>query len=185
LIDQGRRSDLDSGKRLAKATYRRIRKLTFQSLASRESIIGSSGSLISPESSSSTFLTFSWAWIRSSSEKVRLCRARRACARKWGPTGSILRCVAAESFPIALKSFSPDQPSGRIGKGRLTCVCEAMSTVQVSSTVNLLLICAACKLMVVIEIKPSRPYCERWTDVLVAGGACSDSSTWKFAAEGN
>lgn len=47
---------------------------TFQSLASRWSIIWSSGSLISPASSSSTFLTFSWAWMRSSSENVRWCR---------------------------------------------------------------------------------------------------------------
>jgi hypothetical protein len=43
---------------LAISTHR-SNSLTFQSLASRESIIGSSGSLISPESSSSTFLTFS------------------------------------------------------------------------------------------------------------------------------
>ena len=45
---------------------------TFQSLASRCSINGSSASLISPASSSSIFFTFSWAWMRSSSENVRL-----------------------------------------------------------------------------------------------------------------
>jgi len=46
--------------------------LTFQSLASRLSIMGSSSSEISPSDSSSVFLTFCWAWRRSSSEKVRL-----------------------------------------------------------------------------------------------------------------
>lgn len=56
--------------------------LTFQSLASRWSIMGSSGSLISPSSTSSTLAALSWAWMRSSSEKVRLWRARRAWARK-------------------------------------------------------------------------------------------------------
>lgn len=44
---------------------------TFQSLASRVSMTGSSGSEISPSSSSSVFLTECWAWILSSSEKVR------------------------------------------------------------------------------------------------------------------
>ena len=29
----------------------------------------------------------------------------------------MLRCVADESWPIDLKSFSPDQPSGSTGKG--------------------------------------------------------------------
>lgn len=47
---------------------------TFQSLASLPNINGSSGSLIVSPSSSSTFLTFSLAWMRSSSEKVLLCR---------------------------------------------------------------------------------------------------------------
>lgn len=48
--------------------------LTFQSLASRCSIRGSSGSSMSSGSSSSTCLTLADAWMRSSSEKVRLCR---------------------------------------------------------------------------------------------------------------
>lgn len=56
--------------------------LTFQSLASRWSIMGSSSSSSSLSSPSSTFLALSWAWMRSSSEKVRLWRARRAWARK-------------------------------------------------------------------------------------------------------
>ena len=42
---------------------------------------------------------------------------RRACARKCGPTGSMLRCVAEERVPIALKSFSAVQPSGNTGSG--------------------------------------------------------------------
>lgn len=46
-------------------------RLTFQSLASRCSMRGSSGSLISPSSSSSVFLTLARAWMRSSSENVR------------------------------------------------------------------------------------------------------------------
>jgi hypothetical protein len=47
---------------------------TFQSLASLDSIMGSSASEISSSSSSSVFLTFCWAWILSSSEKVRWWR---------------------------------------------------------------------------------------------------------------
>lgn len=95
---------------------------TFQSFASLPSIIGSSGSLISPSSTSSTFFTFSAAWMRSSSEKVRLCRFLRAWARKCWPTGSISRWTGAESWPRALKSFSPVQPAGRSGRGNGICI---------------------------------------------------------------
>lgn len=34
----------------------------------------------------------------------------------------MLRCVADDKVPIALKSFSADQPSGRTGNGREECV---------------------------------------------------------------
>lgn len=55
---------------------------TFQSLASRCNMTGSSGSSTSSGSSSSTLLTLACAWMRSSSEKVRLlrfCRIRQYC----------------------------------------------------------------------------------------------------------
>ena len=69
--------------------------------------------------------------MRSSSEKVRLCRfyrivrlehcglklihTLRASARKCAPTGSIVRWVAAESLPRGLKLFSADQSAGTLG----------------------------------------------------------------------
>jgi hypothetical protein len=51
--------------------------LTFQSFASRCNMSGSSGSSTSSGSSSSTLLTLACAWIRSSSENVRLFRFYR------------------------------------------------------------------------------------------------------------
>ena len=54
-----------------------------------------------------------------------------ACARKCGPTGSMFRCVADESSPTALKSFSPNQPEGRTGKGNETCTAAIVKETKI------------------------------------------------------
>ena len=71
------------------------------------------------------------AWMRSSSLKVRLCLLRRACARKCGPMGSMAREVGWEREWWGLKSFSPDQLSGRDGKVVVTWIVAIVAVVRV------------------------------------------------------
>ncbi len=44
----------------------------------------------------------------------------------------MVRCVADDSVPIALKSFSADHPSGSTGSGSWTCIAAIMLVLEFS-----------------------------------------------------